>query len=184
MTRAKPSVTGSLKVPTTTAFKEYAVVLSRYLLRRVKRREDAEDLAQEVFELFLRRRDHQETVRDPLSYLFRIAFHVLGESLRREHRCPVTFDSSLVEDPADFRSEGATIEEDFALKDEIAKALGKLPHNHVTALMLVEGQGMSYKEAATTMGLSTNSVAVYVSRARAALKLALDEEYRPRGPRP
>jgi RNA polymerase sigma factor (sigma-70 family) len=184
MTRAKSTAPGSLKTLTTTAFKEYAEVLSRYLLRRVKRPEDAEDLAQEVFELFLRKRDHQDTVRDPLSYLFRIAFHVVGESLRREKRSPVTFDSSLVDEPASaLPFEGSTVEDQLALKDEIAKALARLPENHVIALMLVEREGMSHKEAAQAMHLSPNSIAMYVSQARAGLKLALDADHGPRSPR-
>ena len=87
-------VSGSVKSLTATAFKEYREVLKRYLLRRVHRPEDAEDLAQEVFELYLRKRDHEETVRDPVSYLFRIAFHVVGDALRREKRSVVTFDLS------------------------------------------------------------------------------------------
>src|SRR5690349_20138742 len=69
MTSPKHTPAGSTKTLTASAFSEYAEVLSRYLLRRVRRREDAEDLSQEVFELFLRKRDHSETVRDPLSYL-------------------------------------------------------------------------------------------------------------------
>jgi RNA polymerase sigma-70 factor (ECF subfamily) len=182
MTSAK-SAPSSLKTLTASAFKEYAEVLSRYLLRRVNRPEDAEDLSQEVFELFLRKRDHSDTVRDPLSYLFRIAFHVVGDALSREKRSPVTFDSRLIEEPSTLAPPlggGATLEERLVLKDEIGKALAKLPANHVTALMLVEGQGMSHKEAAQTMGLSPNSVTMYVSHARAALKLALDAEHGPR----
>jgi RNA polymerase sigma-70 factor (ECF subfamily) len=178
MTRSKSTAQGSLKTLTASAFKEYAAVLSKYLLRRVKRHEDAEDLAQEVFELYLRKRDHSETVRDPLSYLFRIAFHVVGDALRREQRNPVTFDSSLTEDRWDATAANAEAspEERLALKDEIAKALVRLPENHVTALMLVEGHGMSHKEAAHAMGLSPNSIAMYVSQARAALKLELDAQ--------
>lgn len=179
MASIKP-VSGSFKSLTATAFKDYREVLKRYLLRRVQRPEDAEDLAQEVFELYLRKRDHEETVRDPLSYLFRIAFHVVGDALRRGKRGVVTFDSTLVEAPlhpaaSDYKS---PVEEDCALKDEIAQALKKLPQSQASALMLVEGQGMSYREAAQALGLSPNSVAVYVSQARAALKLSLDAHHR------
>jgi len=175
MASSKPTVPGSIKTLTAAAFKEYAVALRRYLVRRVQRPEDADDLAQEVFELFLRKRDHSDTVRDPLSYLFRIAFHVVGDALHKAKNSPVEFDSRLLETP---RTEDFGFEEKLALKDEIAKTLAKLPENHVKALMLVEGQGMSHKEAAQAMGLSPNSITAYVSQARAAFKLALDAERR------
>jgi RNA polymerase sigma factor (sigma-70 family) len=169
---------GSIKTLTASAFREYAEVLSRYLLRRVRRREDAEDLSQEIFELFLRKRDHSDTIRDPLSYLFRIAFHVVGDALRREKRDPVTFDSTLLDTSSqvDAGAGNTSLEDRLVLKDEIARALATLPQNHLTALTLVEGQGMSHKEAAAIMGLSPNSITIYVSHARAALKLALDVE--------
>ena len=152
-------------------------MLSRYLLHRVRRPEDAEDLAQEVFEHFLRKRDSPEPVQNPLAYLFRIAFHVVGLSLRKEQRSPVTYDSTLLESEETLGDEAAaTLEERVALKDELSKALAKLPKNHVVALMLVERDGMSHKEAAAVMGLSVNTVAMYVSRGRAALVLALTAE--------
>src|SRR6185437_7045531 len=160
MATVKP-VSGSVKSLTATAFKEYREVLKRYLLRRVHRPEDAEDLAQEVFELYLRKRDHEETVRDPVSYLFRIAFHVVGDALRREKRSVVTFDSSMLDGPLSppATDSASPVEDDCALKDEIAHALKKLPQSQVSALMLVEGQGMSYREAAQALGLSPNSIA-------------------------
>jgi RNA polymerase sigma factor (sigma-70 family) len=178
MTNAKLTASGSTKtLLTATAFKEYAEVLSRYLLHRVRRPEDAEDLAQEVFEHFLRKRDSPEPVRDPLAYLFRIAFHVVGLSLKKAQRSPVTFDSSLLEGRDSLNPGGqSTLEDQLALKDELAKALANLPENHVLALMLVERDGMSHKEAAEIMGLSVNSVAMYVSRGRAELALALTAE--------
>lgn len=181
MTSGKSTVSESVRTLTSSVLKDYAEVLRRYLLRRVQRPEDAEDLAQEVFELYLRKRDHIETVRDPLAYLFRIAFHVVGEALRKTKRNPVTYDSSLLEsrDDSGEATEESSVEEELALRDAIAKALEKLPENHVKALMLVEGQGMSHQEAAAALGLAPNSVTVYVSQARAAFKLALDAEYSP-----
>jgi RNA polymerase sigma factor (sigma-70 family) len=97
----------------------------------------------------------------------------------------VTFDSGLAGGSSDASAVDAeaSLEERLALKDEIAKALERLPENHVTALMLVEGQGMSHKEAAQAMGLSPNSIAMYVSQARAALKLELDAQRSSKGTR-
>src|SRR4051794_15324883 len=118
MTSVKP-IPGSIKTLTATAIKEYAEVLRRYLVRRVQRPEDAEDLAQEVFELFLRKRDHAETVRDPLSYLFGIASHVVSQALRKAKSSRVTFDSTLLNRPTP--ASELDLDEALALKEEIAR---------------------------------------------------------------
>jgi len=161
------------------AFRRYRVALNRYLKCRVKRPEDIEDLTQEIFELFVRKKGRPEVVRNPLAYLFRIAFHVVGDTLGEAHRDPVTFDSELLSDEItmqDPRSSGEEAEE-LVVQGDVLAALAKLPTNCLMALMLVEGQGMSYKEAAQAAGLSPNTIAVYVMQGRAALKLALDDHW-------
>lgn len=161
---------------TAAALSRYAQALQRYLIKRVRRSEDIADLTQEIFELFIRRRDQTETVRNPLAYLFRIAFHVVGDSLSDQRRNPVTFDSRLVADdgaPAPASSSDQDAEQ-LAVQKDVLDALQRLPPQYLTALMLVEGQGMSYKEAAKASGFTPNTIATYVMHGRAALKLALD----------
>lgn len=178
--------TGSMKAPrlqanattaplSAAALTRYAQTLHRYLTKRVRSREDVADLTQEIFELFLRRKDQSETVRNPLAYLFRIAFHVVGDSLADAQRNPVTFDSTLAGDPGP--SEAQSSDEDaeqLAVQEDVLAALNRLPAQYLTALMLVEGQGMSYKEAAKASGFTPSTIATYVMHGRAALKLALD----------
>ncbi len=162
---------------TAATFERYAGVLQKYLYRRVRRREDVADLTQEIFELFVRRKERAEVIRNPLAYLFRIAFHVVGDALAQDQRNPVMFDSQLLIDDAPAANCRSSSEEAEALavQEDVAAALKSLPPNHLTALMLVEGQGMSYKQAAQASGFSPNTIAMYVMHARAALKLALDE---------
>lgn len=158
------------------AIGRYAQTLHRYLVKRVRSREDIADLTQEIFELFLRRKDQTETVRNPLAYLFRIAFHVVGHSLSDAQRNPVTFDSSLAANdggPQDTPSSEQDAEQ-LAVQNDVLAALNKLPAQYLTALMLVEGEGMSYKEAAKASGFTPSTIATYVMHGRAALKLALD----------
>jgi len=156
-------------------YERYAASLSQYLVRRVHRPEDVEDLTQEIFELFVRRKDRDQVVRNPLAYLFRIAFHVVGSALANEGRSPVLFGSQKSEQ-AEAESAAASIDaaEELAVSRDVQAALAQLPANHLAALMLVEGQGMSYKEAARVTGFMPSTVAAYVMHARAALKLALD----------
>jgi RNA polymerase sigma factor (sigma-70 family) len=156
-------------------YERYAASLSLYLVRRVRRPEDVEDLTQEIFELFVRRKDRDQVIRNPLAYLFRIAFHVVGSALANEGRNPVLFGSRVGGDPeADREPASLDDAEELAVSRDIQAALTQLPANHLTALMLVEGQGMSYKEAARVTGFMPSTIAAYVMHARAALKLALD----------
>lgn len=141
-------------------------------MRRVRRPEDVDDLTQEIFELFVRRKDRAEVVRNPLAYLFRIAFHVVGASLADENRSPVVFDSRQL--PDETRGSSSEEAEELLAQEHVRQALAQLPENHLIALMLVEGQGLSYKEASRASGFSPSTIATYVMHARAALKLALD----------
>jgi RNA polymerase sigma factor (sigma-70 family) len=156
-------------------YERYAASLSLYLVRRVRRPEDVEDLTQEIFELFVRRKDREQVIRNPLAYLFRIAFHVVGAALASEGRNPVLFGSRSPGDAqADKEPVSVDDAEELAVSRDVQAALAQLPANHLTALMLVEGQGMSYKEAARVTGFMPSTIATYVMHARAALKLALD----------
>lgn len=176
MARALPPTAPAAPPAERTAYARYASALSRYLVRRVRRPEDVDDLTQEIFERFVKRKNRTELIRDPLAYLFRIAFHVVGETLTDEQRHEVTFDPQLPPPGIDMHwQSGGEDAEELAVQEDVQAALERLPKNHLAALMLVEGQGLSYKEAARVSGFSPNTIATYVMHGRAALKLALDD---------
>lgn len=162
-----PGVTGAL---TAAAYEQYAGALKRYLATRVRRPEDVPDICQEILYHFVRwRAHHTEALRNPLGYLFRIAFRVLDDAKSRQRR-----DSSIQDlQPSERANEHA---EDLAVQADMIAALKSLPENHLTALMLVESEGLSYQEAASRTGWRYSTVATYVTQARAALKLALERK--------
>src|SRR5689334_9767467 len=82
------------------AFGRYAASLHRFLVRRLRDPDSADDVAQEVFSRVLRM-EHDELVRKPRSYLFGIAFHVVREFSARQGDQRVTFDSEAVEQTAE-----------------------------------------------------------------------------------
>src|SRR5687767_14622610 len=93
------------------AYERYAKALRHYLVRRVRRPEDVEDLTQEVFALFVRRKDQAQLIRNPLAYLFRIAFHVVGTALADEERSTVTLDLQGGTAEAQMEAHASTSEE-------------------------------------------------------------------------
>lgn len=181
--RFRGSSPGSL--PIQAMYGRYAAALNRYFVRRVRRREDVDDLTQEVFELFVKRKDRGEVVRNPLAYLFRIAFHVVGAALADENRQASVIDRMHTPTDAELEARGSSNEDAEALvaQRDVQKALEQLPASYLTALMLVEGQGMSYKEASRISGFTPSTIATYVTHGRAALKLALDGRHKGKGER-
>ena len=176
MARARSKGDSESAQPIQAVYGRYAAALNRYLVRRVRRPEDVDDLTQEIFELFVKRKDRSEVVRNPLAYLFRIAFHVVGTALADEQRQATFIDPRRTLTDAEVEARGSSNEDAEALiaPRDVQKALEQLPANYLTALMLVEGQGMSHKEAARITGFTPGTIAAYVTHGRAALKLALE----------
>lgn len=170
-----------LTAPVAAAFEKYAPALHRYLLRRLHRPQDASDLTQEIFERFLRKKDRPEVVRNPLAYLFGIASHVVSEARYAEQTNRITYDSALVDrlsEAMDHESPEALAER-LTLQRDLLDACGSLPKNHLLAVMLVEGEGLSYEQAAAASGFTRNTIATYLMHARAKLQLIL-KDYRER----
>lgn len=156
------------------AFQKYAAELHRYLLRRLRQPEDAPDLTQEIFERFMRI-DRAEAIENPQGYLFKIASHVVSESLCKDEHNRVTYDSDLVQRLGEVFDQGPPekLADRLGLERDIREALHSLPDNHLTALLLVKGEGLSYEEAARETGFSENTIGTYVKHGRAKLKLML-----------
>src|SRR5262249_7853370 len=92
MTGEKEPSSGVSAPLTAAAYEQYAGALKRYLLTRVRRPEDVPDLCQEILYHFVRWRTRQnEALRNPLGYLFRIAFRVLDDAAARQRKEPVTY---------------------------------------------------------------------------------------------
>jgi RNA polymerase sigma-70 factor (ECF subfamily) len=159
------------------SLRKYHSVLHFYLLRRLRHRHDTADLTQEIFERFMRKKDRAALVRNPLAYLYGIAAHVVAETLEQEPQQLVTFDSALVDRVAG--SEMSPTTEDIAhqmsLREDIRWALEKLPDAHRAALLLVERDGLTCKEAARVSGYSANTIKQYLSNARATMRRLLQD---------
>lgn len=158
--------------------RRYSAVLHSYLLRRLRhRREDTADLTQEIFERFLRKRDQPELIRNPLAYLYGIASHVVAETIEQEPHRLVKYDSALADHVAQTAPDlqGTDLARQLGLRADILAALSKLPQAHLTALLLVEGDGLSCKEAARVTGYTPGTIKTYLMQARTTLKKLLED---------
>ncbi len=172
--------------------KAFAEIVHRYqrqvanvLFLTLGRREEVEDLSQEVF-LRVHRSLHRVTIEASLfSWIYRIALNLaIDEVRRRKLRKLLSLDSpagSLEQDPAmkdvSSAADGVLNNEK---KEEIRKALQKLSSAYRTALVLREYEDMSYKEIAGVLHISEQAVKSRIFRAREELKGYLTDYFKER----
>lgn len=147
-------------------FAEHAVSVHRYFVRRAPRQE-AEDLAAEVFTVAWRRR---EAIPEDfvLPWLYRTASYVLSNHRRRPTLTLLAdYDNESDErrasiDPADLVMED----------DDIREALSRLSARDRKVLMLHAWEGLDGEGLAKALGLTRGGAAAALSRARARLREA------------
>jgi len=174
MSERKPKVSHTAVSLAALAFRKYAPELHRYVERRLRRPEVAQDLTQDIFERFLQVQE-ADAVRNPQAYLFGIASHVVREALFREDKSLVDFNSEVVE-KHDGQLEHALpddLAERLSVQQDLKRAFAELPAMHRMVLLLVKRDGLSYEEAAKAAGLHVNTVKTYIFEARARIKVKL-----------
>src|SRR5687767_5094474 len=150
-------------------FRKYKAELHRWLTRRLRNPDAADDVAQEVF-IRLSRVDKADYVRKPLAYVFGIAFHVISElQIKEEQDKFVSYDSEAVDRLGESPQYAAPDEfvDRLNLQKQLEKAFAELPPHYQTVLLLCKRDGMSYEEAAAASGLSVHTVEKYLVRAKA-----------------
>ncbi len=130
-------------------------------------RDDAEDVAQEVFLAFGRSSVPTEAAGGWLSVAAaHTALNLLRSGRRRTSREEVAgVEDQVAPDVADT----VVVRED---RSRVRAALARLPHRQAAALVL-RHSGMSYAEIATALDLSPGSVGTTVRRAESALRKEL-----------
>lgn len=153
-------------------FAQHATSIHRYFVRRADHA-DVEDLAAEVFATAWRRR---ERIPDgfELPWLYKTASFVLAN-----HRRKPTL--TLVSDYAQ-QDEGRTARSvdpaDLVMEDdEVRRALGRLSARDRTVLMLHAWEGLDGEGLARALGLSRGGAAAALSRARARLREAWEQDH-------
>jgi RNA polymerase sigma-70 factor (ECF subfamily) len=155
------------------AVARYGRQLHRFLLRRVRHTQDAEDLAQEVF-MRLTRIENSDFVQKPRAYLFGVAWHVICEFRMRRARLHewLTFDSEV----ADQHSEGLSgaADEDLAdrldSQEQLRAALARLPPIQLAVLLLHKRDGYSYEEIGAQLDLPVRKIESHLAEAKARLR--------------
>jgi RNA polymerase sigma-70 factor, ECF subfamily len=168
--------------------------LTRVLDHLVGSRDQAEDLAQEVFLRVYRSRKQYVPGAKFATWLFTIANNVASNALRNQSRrrevtLPGQDSGPLGARPLDRLAQASTGQmparqlDKAEMREIVRLALDGLSERQRLAVLLNKFEGMSYADIADTMGLSPKAIKSLLSRARENLRQVL-EPYFQRGQRP
>jgi RNA polymerase sigma-70 factor (ECF subfamily) len=145
--------------------------LFAYLVFRLGRRADAEEVLQRVFEKAARRRAHLATVKDLESYLFVMTRNVANDYLSELARQPQPLGAleGLLPAPE------AEPEPDPETTRALAQALAALPAAQREAIGLRFFANLEYADIARRLGISLNTAASRVRYGLAKLRQRLSE---------
>ena len=160
------------------AWDELSGTLLEFISRRVRRREDAEDVLQEVM---LRIHRHgSDVVSDEAvtGWIYRIARNAIIDHYRR---ASTRHETSVGDAMEDAESVLARLDEDDSsstdFREELSRCLAplalRLPASYRDALVMTEFEGFSQVDAAHALGLSVSGMKSRVQRGREKLKAML-----------
>ena len=163
----------------------YRTPLVNFLYRMVRNREQAEDLAQEVFIRVYRARADYVPSAKFTTWLFRIATNLALNSVRdtRHQRMEVSLDAPVTADaedgderPVDVAEKNPNIEEHLvqeAQRDMIRHAIDKLPEKQRAAVLLHKYQELDYGEISKILQCSESALKSLLFRAYETLRVEL-----------
>lgn len=130
---------------------------------QMKNENDADDVYQNVFYRFLRRKPVFENTEHEKAWFIRVTLNCSKTSLKSFWRTKVCeLDDSFEAEPIEL--------------DSLSYALGKLPKNYSAVLHLFYYEDMSIKEIAKALDLSEGSIGMLLTRSRRRLKEIIEKE--------
>lgn len=141
--------------------------LKAFLDRSASAEHIAEDVIQDVY-LELRKHPPTETLRDPVAYLFRVAWHVLMRALKQARQRPQPHDPLEME-PLSRGWEDDPLDE-LAAEQSLLALLKEFPPAYGAALILRKRDGLTHEQIAQRLGISRGQVRRYIGRVLLRLK--------------
>lgn len=142
--------------------------LRRYARVLVGDTADADDLVQETLKRALTYVSRGQEIRDVRAYLLTMLHNVRVDMVKRRNRTKEVSTSN-----EDIPLATMPSQNDSLVLKQIAAAVERLPEEQREVLLLIGLEGMGYRETAEILGLPIGTIMSRLSRARSALKSAL-----------
>ena len=159
-----------------TLVERYQGALVATLVRLVRDRTQAEDLAQQSFADAFHALARFDPTRRFSTWLFRIAINNAKDWLKSHKRSERSLDGAVATDEAAFAGLVRGPESEAVAReqmDRLADALAKLPLAFREVLVLKDIQGMSFREIQEVLGLPITTLKIRAVRGRVALRATL-----------
>lgn len=154
-------------------YDNYADEVATFLTYYTKDRNELEDLLQEVFLRLWKYRDKIDLKNSFLkTYLLKTARNVALNYLERKKKEILVLGEEY-KNVANGDTENHTIAEK-ELNNDYEKALEKAPQKAKKVYLLNREEGLSYKEIASTLNISTKTVEVHISKVLNILRRELN----------
>ncbi len=146
--------------------------LLAFAMRYMNQRDDAEDITQEAFtRLWTKAPQWQNRGITPLSWLYRITYHLCIDSLRK--RKPV---ATIDEDTRETITTEESASQQEIRQQAVEHALSALPERQRSAILMCTYQGLSNREASEALDISVDALESLLSRARRKLREQLMQQ--------
>ncbi len=154
-------------------FQKHYMAVYRLAYKWCGIKEDAEDIAQEVFIKLVRKLSTFGRKSSFRTWLYRITVNTAKDygrqrTRRNDHEAP--FDDQRHPDEADPRAT------DAMAATQLAKAISRLPEKQRAAVLLVYSEGLSHREAAKILECREKTVSWRIFQARKRLSITLNRE--------
>jgi RNA polymerase sigma-70 factor, ECF subfamily len=151
-------------------FRAHHAEIVRYLAARLGSREEAADVASEVFvEAWRRVPGLRWRGRPVLAWLYRVAANMAADRMTARRREAVA--TGAVPERAGGNESAAAID-----REAIRRALRRLPPDHALAIHLRLVEGYAFADVARLMGRSVGACQMLVLRAGRELRVELERE--------
>ncbi|MFN3422690.1 MAG: sigma-70 family RNA polymerase sigma factor [Armatimonadota bacterium] len=177
-------IASSNKLPFDEVVDRYYDKVLNLAFRLMGDREEAHDLAQEVFIHAYQAYDRFRGEAEVFTWLYRITVNLAKNRYKqlqreREHRWEILEETDEEEEEVepfeweDTKLSPETLLEQKELSEAIQKAIDELPEDQRTTLVLRDIEGLSYREIARIQGCSVEAVKSRLFRARSTLRKKL-----------
>ncbi len=159
-------------------FQNHATDLVRFLTRKLRSTQDAEDIAQNAF-IRIQHLAEMGKLENPKAYLYQTASNLAIDQIRREKLHSNYVQGEINRGLADTNvGQGNTHSPERLLAaredlDHMQQAIAGLPLKCRQVFLLHRVKGMTYTEIARDMSISVSSVEKYILQALKACRLAL-----------